>query len=109
MSYPTQEDELRAKEAHAESAKRIQEAGFLSTFENLPKNNATRLPELARNVVNSFNSVMENSRLEPYERQEEIMSGLRRLLEEEKNVIEAKIVYSMKLNPATAANADKRV
>jgi hypothetical protein len=109
MSYPTQEDELRAKEAHAEFAKRSEEAGFLSTFQNIPKNNATRLLELARNVVNSFNSVMENSRLEPYERQEELMSGLKRLLEEEKNVIQAKRVYAMKLNPATAANADKGV
>ncbi len=103
MSYPTQEDELRAKEAQAEQLKSAEEARFLSLFQTLPKKNAQRLSELANSIAGDFNSIMAEARRKPFERQEDIMAGMKRLFEEQVNVIEARRSYAVKLNPATAA------
>src|SRR5918997_2033980 len=75
MSYPTQEDELRAKEAQAEGIKQAEETKFLSTFQTTPARNVGRLSELAKAIVSNFNRIMEEARQEPYQRQEDIMAG----------------------------------
>ena len=103
MSYPTQEEELRAKEAQAEERKNAEESNFLSLFQTSPKKNAPRLVELANSIVGNFNSIMSESRLEPYEWQEDIMAGMKRLFQEQINVIEARRVYTIKINPSTAS------
>jgi hypothetical protein len=105
MSYPTQEDELRAKEARAENVEAAEESKFLATFQNIPKKNAQRLTQLARAIVDNFNTVMNDSRQQPYERQEDLMAGMKKLLEEEIRVIEARRVYTTKINPSTAQSA----
>jgi len=105
-SYPTQEDELRAKEAEAEDLKRAEEAKFLSMFQSTPRN-AEKLSELANSIVNNFNSIMAESRQEPYQRQEDLMAGMRRLFEEQVNVIEARRAYTIKINPSTALKEEK--
>ena len=99
-SYPTQEDELRAKEAEAEDTKRTEEARFLSTFRGAPKN-TEKLSELANSVVDNFNTIIAKSRQEPYQRQEDLMAGMRKLFEEQVNVIEARRAYTIKINPST--------
>ena len=76
--YPTQEDELRAKEAQAESIKQSEEAKFLSTFQTIPARNVGRLSELAKAIVSNFNRIMEGARQEPYQRQEDIMAGMKK-------------------------------
>ena len=106
--YPTQEDELRAKEAHAESIKQSEEAKFLSTFQTIPARNVERLSELAKAIVSNFNRIMEGARQEPYQRQEDIMAGMKKLLEEQINVIEARRTYTVKINPSTALKEEKK-
>lgn len=102
MSYPTQEGELRAKEALAENAKQREESTFLSTFKIVPKKNVQRLSELADKVARNFNAVMDNARQQPYERQEDLMAGFQKLLREQINVINARHDYTLKINPSTA-------
>jgi ribosome-binding protein aMBF1 (putative translation factor) len=100
--YPTQEDELRAKEADADTAARIEQSAFLSAFQSIPKNNATRLSELSQEIVDNFNSIMNDARQQPYARQEDLMAGLKKLFEEEINVIEARLEYTNKISPSRA-------
>ena len=99
MSYPTQEDELRAKEAEAEDLKRAEEQVFLSTFQNVPKKNGLMLFDKANAILNSFNSIMAKSRQRPFERQEDIMAGIKKLFEEQINVIEARLAMARRLKP----------
>lgn len=108
MSYPTQEDELRAKEASAEDVEAAEESRFLAIFQNVPKKNAQRLAQLAHAIVDNFNTVMNDSRQQPYERQEDLMVGMKKLLEEEIRVIEARRVYTAKINPSTAQSAEEK-
>lgn len=108
MSYPTQEDDLRAKEARAENIKAAEESMFLSMFQNIPKKNSPRLSHLANTIVDNFNNLMHNSRQQPYERQEDLMVGLKKLLEEEEKVIEARRVYTLKINPSSAQSAEEK-
>ena len=107
MSYPTQEDELRAKEAQAEELKKAEEARFLSIFQSEPKKNGKQLAEMADAIVNNFNQIMTESRQKPFERQEDIMFGMKKLLQEQVNVIEARRVYTVKINPSTAMKEEK--
>ena len=79
-NYPTQEGELRANEAQAESIKQSEEAKFLSTFQTIPARNVGRLSELAKAIVSNFNRIMEGARQEPYQRQEDIMAGMKNYL-----------------------------
>ncbi|MEP0824262.1 MAG: hypothetical protein HRF40_02135 [Nitrososphaera sp.] len=102
MSYPTQEDELRAKEAQADELKKAEEARFLSTFQNVPRNDDGRLARLASMIVTNFNDIMAESRHEPFDRQEDIMAGMKKLFQEKINVIEARRQYATKLNPSSA-------
>jgi hypothetical protein len=106
--YPTQEDELRTKEAEAENVKQTEEAKFLSTFQTIPVRNAGRLSEMAEVIVKNFNRIMEEARQEPYKRQEDIMAGMKKLLEEQINVIEARRAYTIKINPSTALKEEKK-
>lgn len=106
--YPTQEDELRTKEAQAETIKQTQEAKFLSTFQTIPVKNVGRLSEMAEAIVRNFNRIMEEARQEPYQRQEDIMAGMKKLLEEQINVIETRRAYTIKINPSTALNEEKK-
>ena len=108
MSYPTQEDELRAKELRAEEVKAIEESKFLSVFKTVPKKNDARLAQLAGTIVTTFNGVMETARQEPYERQEDVMAGMKKLFEQQIKVIEARRVYASKINPSTAQAATER-
>ncbi len=107
--YPTQEDELRTKEAEAESVKQTEEAKFLSTFQTIPVRNVVRLSEMAEAIVKNFNRIMEKARQEPYQRQEDIMAGMKKLLEEQINVIEARRAYTIKINPSTALKEERKV
>jgi hypothetical protein len=109
MSYPTQEDELRAKEAQAENIKQAEEVKFLATFQTIPARNIRRLSELANAIVSNFNRIIEEARQEPYQRQEDIMAGLKKLLEEQINVIEARRTYTIKINPSTALKEEKKI
>jgi hypothetical protein len=102
MSYPTQEDEMRAKEANAQNVERSEESSFLSTFQTIPERNSERLSQLAREIVDNFNGLMNETRQKPFERQEEVMMGMKRLFREQINVIEARRAYSVKINPSTA-------
>lgn len=102
MSYPTQEDELRAKEAEAEDLKVAEETSFLATFRSVPKNNAAKLEEMSKSIVNTFNSIISEARTKPFERQEDLMAGMKRLFQEQINVIEARRKYTIKINPNTA-------
>jgi hypothetical protein len=108
MSYPTQEDELRAKELHAEEAKAAEESRFLSVFQSVPKSNSTRLAQLAGTIVNTFNGVMEDARQEPYERQEDVMAGMKKLFEQQIRVIGARRAYASKINPSTAQTVEEK-
>jgi hypothetical protein len=51
---------------------------------------------------------MEEARQEPYQRQEDIMAGMKKLLEEQINVIEARRAYTVKINPSTALKEEKK-
>ena len=106
MSYPTQEEELRAKEAAAEDAKNAEESRFLSTFQGVPKSNGEQLVRLANVIVTNFNNIMSESRQRPFQRQEDVMAGMKKLFQEQINVIEARRQYATKLNPSTAAKQD---
>ena len=106
--YPTQEDELRTREAQADSIKQTEEAKFLSTFQTIPARNAGRLSELANSIVSNFNRVMDEARQEPYQRREDIMAGMKKLLEEQINVIEARRSYTIKINPSSALREEKK-
>jgi hypothetical protein len=106
--YPTQEDELRTREAQADSVKQTEEAKFLSTFQTIPVRNARRLSELANAIVSNFNRIMDQARQEPYQRQEDIMAGMKKLLEEQINVIEARRSYTIKINPSSALREEKK-
>lgn len=97
MSYPTQEDELRAKEAQADSIARTEQSNFVASFQQIPKRNGARLEELSQKIVREFNGTMESARLEPYERQEDLMAGLKKLLQEESNVVQAKKEFAAKV------------
>jgi len=108
-SYPTQEDELRAKEDNAEFLKRSEEKRFLSIFQGTPKRNLEKLSALADIIVDNFNSIMSKSRLEPYQRQEDIMAGLRKLFEEQINVINARCAYTVKINPSTSMKEQEKL
>lgn len=103
MSYPTQEDELRAKEASAQRVENEEESSFLSTFQSVPRNNRQKLSELAQQIVGNFNGIMDETRQKPFERQEEVMAGMKRLFREQINVIAARRAYTVKINPSTAA------
>jgi len=105
-SYPTQEDELRAKEAEAEEIKRAEEVRFLAMFQSAPRN-TEKLSELANSIVNNFNSIMTQSRQEPYQKQEDLMAGMKKLFEEQVNVIKARRDYTIKINPSTALKDEK--
>jgi hypothetical protein len=94
--YPTQEDELRTREAQADSIKQTEEAKFLSTFQTIPARNAGRLSELANSIVSNFNRIMD------------IMAGMKKLLEEQINVIEARRSYTIKINPSSALREEKK-
>jgi hypothetical protein len=106
--YPTQEDELRTREAQADNSKQAEEAKFLSTFQTIPVRNAKRLSELANAIASNFNRIMDQARLEPYQRQEDIMAGMKKLLEEQINVIEARRSYTIKINPSSALREEKK-
>ena len=106
--YPTQEDELRTREAQADSIKQTEQAKFLSTFQTIPARNAGRLSELAKSIVSNFNRIMDEARQEPYQRQEDIMAGMKKLLEEQINVIEARRSYTIKINPSSALREEKK-
>jgi hypothetical protein len=106
--YPTQEDELRTREAQADNSKQAEEAKFLSTFQTIPVRNAKRLSELANAIVSNFNRIMDQARQEPYQRQEDIMAGMKKLLEEQINVIEARRSYTIKINPSSALREEKK-
>src|ERR671921_2329540 len=99
MSYPTQEDELRAKEAQAEGIKQAEEAKFLSTFQTTPARNVGRLSELAKAIVSNFNRIMEEARQEPYQRQEDIMAGIKKKIKEKNKMIEARGAFTIKKKP----------
>lgn len=102
-SYPTQEDELRAKEAEAEQIKRLEESRFVSTFKGVPQRNNARIQDIANVIVNNFNNIMVQSRREPYQRQQDLMIGLKKLFEEQINVIESQRAYINKINPSTTS------
>ena len=99
MSYPTQEDELRAKEAAAQENCRSAESSFLASFQTVPQANAASLAEMAHAIVQDFNSIVTDARNEPYERQENLMAGLKKLLQGEIDVIEARRAYTGKIRP----------
>ncbi|HZB17861.1 MAG TPA: hypothetical protein VE445_11900, partial [Nitrososphaeraceae archaeon] len=93
QSYPTQEDELRTKEAEAEDFNKSEEAAFLEIFQTIPKKSGQKLFQQARGIIDTFNSIISVSRIQPYEKQEELMSGLRKMLIEQTNVIDAHRMY----------------
>src|SRR5919106_5770465 len=99
MSYPTQEDELRAKEAQAEGIKQAEETKFLSTFQTTPARNVGRLSELAKAIVSNFNRIMEEARQEPYQRQEDIMAGMKKMFEGQINAVGGGRAYTIKIKP----------
>jgi hypothetical protein len=94
---------MRAKEASAQNAERSEESVFLSTFRSVPRQNSERLAELAGEIVGNFNNLMDETRHRPFERQEEVMAGMKRLFIEQINVIEARRAYAVKLNPSTVS------
>src|SRR5919106_5201533 len=100
--YPTQEDELRTKEAEAEGIKKAEEAKFLSTFQAIPARNVGRLSELAKAIVSNFNRIMEEARQEPYQRQEDIMAGQKKKIKEEDKGFAGGAAYKKKKKPPTA-------
>ncbi|MDQ3983806.1 MAG: hypothetical protein M3222_01470 [Thermoproteota archaeon] len=105
QSYPTQEDEFRTKEVEAEDFNKSEESAFLEIFQTIPKKSGQKLFQQARGIVDTFNSMMSVSRIQPYEKQEELMSGLKKMLIEQTNVIDAHRTYVIKINPNTAHSA----
>ena len=106
-SYPTQEDELRTKEAEAEDFNKSQESAFLEIFQTIPKKSSQKLFQQAKAIIDTFNSLLSVSRIQPYEKQEELMSGIKKMLIEQINVIDARRIYVLKLNPKTAHHEEK--
>ena len=106
-SYPTQEDELRTKEAEAEDFNKSQESAFLEIFQTIPKKSSQKLFQQAKEIIDTFNSLLSVSRIQPYEKQEELMSGIKKMLIEQINVIDVYRIYTLKLNPKTAHNEEK--
>ena len=106
QSSPTQEDEFRTKEAEAEDFNKSEETAFLEIFQTIPKKSGQKLFQQARGIVDTFNSMMSVSRIQPYEKQEELMSGLKKMLIEQTNVIDAHRTYVIKINPNTAHNKE---
>ena len=100
VSYPTQEDELRAKEAQAEARAQEEQSNFVASFLSIPKNNSQKLGEVSQSIVNTFNEIMQNARQEPFAKQENMMAGLKKLFQEEINVIDSMSQYSAKLGEA---------
>lgn len=107
--YPTQEDELRTKEAEAEDFNKSQESAFLDIFQTIPKKNSQKLFQQAKAIIDTFNSLMSVSRIQPYEKQEELMSGIKKMVIEQINVIDVRRVYALKLNPKTAHPEKKNI
>jgi hypothetical protein len=107
-SYPTQEDELRTREAEAEDFNKSQESAFLEILQTIPKKNSQKLFQQAKAIIDTFSSLMSVSRIQPYEKQEELMSGIKKMLIEQINVIEARRMYTLKLNPKTADREEYR-
>jgi hypothetical protein len=107
-SYPTQEDELRTREAEAEDFNKSLESAFLEIFQTIPKKNSQKLSQEAKAIINTFSSLMSVSRIQPYEKQEELMSGIKKMLIEQINVIDARRMYALKLNPKTADRQEYR-
>jgi hypothetical protein len=107
-SYPTQEDELRTREAEAEDFNKSQESAFLEIFQTIPKKNSQKLFQKAKAIMDTFSSLMSVSRIQPYEKQEELMSGIKKMLIEQINVIDARRMYALKLNPKTADREEYR-
>jgi hypothetical protein len=101
-SYRTQEDELRTKEAEAEDFNKSEELDFLEIFQTIPKKSSQKLFQQAKEIIDTFNSMMSASRIQPYEKQEELMSGIKKILIEQINVIYARRIYVLKINPNTA-------
>jgi hypothetical protein len=106
--YSTQEDELRAKEAEAEDFEKMEETAFLESFQTIPKKSGQKLFQQARSIIDTFNIVMSVSRMQPYEKQEQLMSGIKKMLKEQINVIEARRIYTIKINPNTAHREETR-
>ena len=106
-SYRTQEDELRTKEAEAEDFNKSEELDFLEIFQAIPKKSSQKLFQQAKEIINTFNSMMSASRIQPYERQEELMSGIKKILIEQINVIDARRRYVLKINPNTAQRGER--
>ena len=106
-SYPTQEDELRTKEAEAEDFNKSQESAFLEIFQTIPKKSSQKLFQQAKEIIDTFNSLLSVSRIQPYEKQEELMSGIKKMVIEQINVIDAHRIYALKLNPKTAHHEEK--
>jgi hypothetical protein len=106
-SYPTQEDEFRTKEAEAEDFNKSEEAAFLEIFQTIPKKSGQKLFQQAKAIIDTFNSMMSVSRIQPYEKQEELMSGIKKMLIEQINVIDARRMYALKLNPNTPVREEK--
>ena len=65
-------------------------------------------PRLANAIVSNFNRIMDQACQEPYQRQEDIMAGMKKLLEEQINVIEARRSYTIKINPSSALREEKK-
>ena len=63
---------------------------------------------MAEATVMKFNRLMEEARQDPYQRQQDIMAGIKKLLEEQINVIEARRAYTIKINPSTALKEEKK-
>jgi hypothetical protein len=107
-SYLTQEDELRTREAEAEDFNKSQESVFLEIFQTISKKNSQKLSQEAKAIINTFSSLMSVFRIQPYEKQEELMSGIKKMLIEQINVIDARRMYALKLNPKTADREEYR-
>jgi hypothetical protein len=107
-SYLTQEDELRTREAEAEDFNKSQESAFLEIFQTIPNKNSQKLSQEAKAIINTFSSLMSVFRIQPYEKQEELMSGIKKMLIEQINVIDARRMYALKLNPKTADREEYR-
>jgi hypothetical protein len=102
QSYPTQEDELGTKEVEVGDFNKSEETAFLEIFQTIPKKSGQKLFQQARGIIDTFNSIISVSRIQPYEKQEELMSGLKKMLIEQTNVIDAHRTYVRKINPNTA-------
>ena len=101
MSYPTQEEELLAKEAAAKNQLDSEEQEFLNMIKSIPSNNVLQITELAKRIIKTFDNVMDSVHRESYERQEDMAVGMKKLLEEEQRVIEARRGYVLKLSSSS--------